>query len=33
MRELPACVFPDNVEKTYNRSFEKFAELVKEGKI
>lgn len=25
--ELPACCFPDNVEKTYNRSFEKFVEL------
>jgi len=33
MRELPACVFPDNVERTFNRSFEKFAELVKNGKI
>jgi len=33
MRELPACVFPDNVERTFNRSFEKFAELVREGKI
>ena len=26
MRELPACCFPDDVEKTYDRSFEKFAE-------
>ncbi len=33
MRELPACVFPDNIERTFNRSFEKFAELVREGKI
>jgi hypothetical protein len=32
-RELPACFFPDNIEKTYNRSFEKFAQLVKEEKI
>ncbi len=24
MRELPACVFPDNVEKTFDRSFERF---------
>jgi len=32
-RELPACFFPEDVEKTYNRSFEKFAELVQEGKI
>jgi len=33
LRQLPACCFPDDVEKTYDRSFEKFAELVKEGKI
>jgi len=32
-KELPACCFPSDVEKTYDRSFEKFAELVKEGKI
>lgn len=24
--ELPACVFPDDVEKTYDRSFQKFIE-------
>ncbi|MBO8131128.1 MAG: cytosolic protein [Candidatus Marinimicrobia bacterium] len=33
MRQLPACCFPDDVEKTYNRSFEKFAELVMLGRI
>jgi len=33
MRQLPACCFPSEEEKTYDRSFEKFAELVKEGKI
>lgn len=33
MRELPACCFPDEVEKTYNRSFELFARLVNDGKI
>jgi hypothetical protein len=32
-RELPACFFPGDVERTFNRSFEKFAELVKGGKI
>ena len=32
-KELPACCFPNDVERTYNRSFEKFAELVKEGKV
>ena len=33
MRELPACCFPDDVEKTYDRSFEKFAQLVSNGKV
>jgi len=28
-RELPACCFPDDVEKSYDRSFEKFAETIK----
>ncbi|MFW6220470.1 MAG: DUF6485 family protein [Nanoarchaeota archaeon] len=32
-RELPACFFPKDIEKIYNRSFEKFAELVNEKKI
>jgi hypothetical protein len=32
-RELPACFFPNDVERTYNRSFEKFAELVKKQKV
>jgi hypothetical protein len=32
-RELPACFFPADVEKTYDRSFETFAQLVKEKKI
>lgn len=32
-RELPACCFPDDVERTYDRSFDKFAGLVKEGRI
>jgi len=27
MRQLPACCFPDDAEKTYDRSFEKFAEV------
>lgn len=33
MRELPACAFPDSAERTYNRSFEYFADLVREGKV
>lgn len=33
MRELPACFFPNDVEKTYDRSFERFASLVTSGKI
>lgn len=32
-RELPACCFPNDVERTYNRSFEKFAELVNSRKV
>ena len=32
MRQLPACCFPADVEKTYDRSFEKFAEIVRAGK-
>jgi len=31
-KELPGCCFPRDVEKTYDRSFERFAELVKEGR-
>jgi len=26
-RELPACAFPADIERTYDRSFERFAEL------
>lgn len=29
--ELPACVFPPEVEKTYDRSFRRFAEIVMAG--
>lgn len=32
-RELPACCFPKDIEKTFDRSFEKFAELVQKKKI
>ena len=27
MRQLPACFFPADVERTYDRSFERFAQL------
>ncbi len=27
-RELPACCFPDDIERTYDRSFERFAKWV-----
>lgn len=27
--ELPACFFPDNVEKTYDRSFRRFIQTYK----
>lgn len=33
MRELPACVFPADAERTYDRSFGHFARLVAENKI
>ncbi|OQA25445.1 MAG: hypothetical protein BWY59_01775 [Verrucomicrobia bacterium ADurb.Bin345] len=33
MRQLPACCFPDNVERTYDRSFERFAALVNAGSV
>ncbi len=33
MRELPACCFPDNAERTYDRSFSHFARLVAQSKI
>ncbi|MFQ5721783.1 MAG: DUF6485 family protein [Candidatus Aminicenantales bacterium] len=29
MKELPACFFPDEVEKTYDRSLKKFIEIYK----
>ena len=32
-RELPGCCFPDDVERTFNRSFENFARLVGTGKL
>ncbi|MCP4132699.1 MAG: cytosolic protein [bacterium] len=31
-RQLPACFFPAEAEKTYDRSYEHFARLVNEGK-
>jgi len=33
MRQLPGCCFPDEAEKTWDRSFEHFARLVSEGKV
>jgi len=32
-RELPGCCFPMEAERTYNRSFEYFSELVAKHKI
>ena len=32
-RELPACFFPAAIERTYDRSFERFASLVQSGAI
>ena len=33
MKQLPACAFPNDAERTYDRSFAKFASLVNEGKV
>ncbi len=30
MKELPACLFPDEVEKTYDRSLRRFIEIYKD---
>ncbi|MBE6412129.1 MAG: cytosolic protein [Opitutales bacterium] len=32
-RQVPACFFPSDAEKTYDRSFEHFARLVDEKKV
>ncbi len=32
-RELPACCFPADAERTYDRSFEHFGRLLAEGKL
>ncbi|HTY64799.1 MAG TPA: DUF6485 family protein [Acidobacteriota bacterium] len=32
-RELPACLFPKDAERTYDRSFEHFARLVAQRKV
>ncbi|MDX2455149.1 DUF6485 family protein [Desulfosarcina sp.] len=33
MRQLPACVFPDDAERTYDRSYEHFDRLEIEGRV
>ena len=32
-RELPGCCFPDDAERTYDRSFGHFAKLVAANKV
>jgi hypothetical protein len=32
-RELPACAFPDDAERTYDRTFAHFTRLVEKGKV
>jgi len=32
-RELPACCFPADAERTFDRSFQHFARLVSQGRI
>lgn len=31
LKELPACCFPDDVERTWDRSFRRFAEIYKDA--
>jgi hypothetical protein len=31
MNQLPACCFPDDVERTYDRSFRRFVVVHKQG--
>lgn len=31
MEELPACAFPPEIERAYDRSFKRFAEWVKDS--
>ena len=33
MQELPACCFPDSMERTYDRNFRTFAQGVMNGKM
>jgi hypothetical protein len=32
-RQLPGCMFPPDVEASWDRSFETFARLVREGRV
>jgi hypothetical protein len=32
-KELPACAFPPDAERTYDRSFAHFARLVEKGRV
>jgi hypothetical protein len=32
-RELPACAFPPDAERTYDRTFAHFARLVEKGRV
>jgi hypothetical protein len=33
LRQLPGCLFPPDAERSYDRSFRHFAELVMSNKI
>ncbi len=33
MRQLPGCVFPNDVEQTWDRSYETFARLVSDRRV
>jgi len=32
-RQVPACFFPEDAERSYNRSFEHFARMVTKGRV
>ena len=33
MRQLPGCLFPDDAERTWDRSLENFVKLYNEGRL
>jgi hypothetical protein len=33
MRQLPGCLFPDDAERTYDRSIDHFVRLYQQGRV